>query len=206
MRENRIIRNICNVFYGRVYQSLAILFCVLLGLAMIVNTQLAGEATWFWYATLFHNGAKLYADLHLALQPLLILEMDVWMKLFGTKCFVTEIPSLLHLLALCLGIFLLLRESNWPDWQKAIVLASAFGLWVEGPSYRFDDYHVTTESFILYSLVMLLLLAKADSARRQFALAAAMGVLCGFTMTSRLNDGVALLGATGVCVLVLSRK
>jgi hypothetical protein len=25
---------------------------------MIVNTQLAGEATWFWYATLFHRGAK----------------------------------------------------------------------------------------------------------------------------------------------------
>jgi len=206
MRENRIIRYICNAFYGGGYQSLAILFCVLLGLAMIVNTQLAGEATWFWYANLFHNGAKLYADLHLALQPLLILEMDVWMKLFGTKCLVTEIPSVLHLLVLCLGLFLLLRESDWPDWQKAIVLASAFVLWVAGPSYRFDDYHVTTESFILYSLVMLLLLARTDSAPRQFVLAAAMGVLCGFTITSRINDGAALLAATVVCLLVLARK
>jgi hypothetical protein len=206
MRENRIIRYVCNAFYGRVFQSLAILFCVLLGLAMIVNTQLSGEATWFLYATLFHHGAKLYADLHLALQPLLILEMDVWMNLFGTKCLVTEIPSVLHLFVLCLGIFLLLRESDWPDWQKAIVLASAFVLWVAGKSYRFDDYHVTTESFILYSLVMLLLLAKTDSARRQFALAAAMGILCGFTITSRINDGAALLAATAVCLLVLARK
>jgi hypothetical protein len=206
MRENRIIRYICNAFYGRGFQSLAILFCVFLGLAMIVNTQLSGEATWFLYATLFHHGAKLYADLHLALQPLLILEMDVWMNLFGTKCLVTEIPSVLHLFVLCLGIFLLLRESDWPDWQKAIVLASAFVLWVAGKSYRFDDYHVTTESFILYSLVMLLLLAKTDSARRQFALAAAMGILCGFTITSRINDGAALLAATAVCLLVLARK
>jgi hypothetical protein len=206
MRENRIIRYICNGFYGRGYQSLAILFCLLLGLAMIVNTQLSGEATWFWYATLFRHGAKLYADLHLALQPLLILEMNVWMKLFGTKCLVTEIPSVLHLLVLCLGMFLLLRESDWPDWQKAIVLASAFVLWVAGTSYRFDDYHVTTESFILYSSVMLLLLAKTDSARRQFALAAAMGVLCGFTITSRINDGAALLVTTVVCLLVLSRE
>jgi hypothetical protein len=206
MRENRIIRYIRGVFDGRVYQSLAILFCVLLGLAMIANTQLAGEATWFWYATLFHHGAKLYADLHLALQPLLILEMDTWMKLFGIKCLVTEIPSVLHLLILCVGMFLLLRQSDWPDWQKAVVLASAFVLWVAGTSYRFDDYHVTTESFILYSLVMLLLLAKADSARRQFVLAAAMGVLCGFTITSRINDGAALLGATVVCLLVLARK
>jgi hypothetical protein len=206
MRENRIIRYICNAFYGRAYQSLAILFCVLLGLAMIVNTQLSGEATWFWYAVLFHNGAKLYADLHLALQPLLILEMDVWMKLFGIKCLVTQIPSVLHLLVLCVGMFLLLRESDWPDWQKAIALASAFVIWVVGSSYRFDDYHVTTENFILYSAVMLLLLAKTDSARRQFVLAAAMGVLCGFTITSRINDGAALLVATSVCLLVLARK
>ena len=133
--------------------------------------------------------------------------MDLWMKLFGIKCLVTEIPSVFHLLILCLGIFLLLRESDWPDWQKAIVLASAFVLWVAGLSYRFDDYHVTTESFILYSLVMLLLLAKPDSARRQFALAAAMGILCGFTITSRINDGRAsLLAATSVCLLVLARK
>jgi hypothetical protein len=206
MRENGIIRIIRNALYGRGCQSLAILFCVLLGLAMIVNTQLAGEATWFWYATLFHDGAKLYADLHLALQPLLILEMNVWMKLFGTKCLVTEIPSVLHLLVLCLGLFLLLRESDWPDWQKAVMLASVFVLWVAGPSYRFDDYHVTTESFILYSLVMLLWMAKTDSARRQFVLAAAMGVLCGFAITSRINDGVALLAATVVCLLVLARK
>jgi hypothetical protein len=206
MGENGIIRNICKAFGGRRYQSLAILFCVLLGFAMIINTQLAGEATWFWYATLFHNGAKLYADLHLALQPLLILEMDVWMKLFGIKCLVTEIPSALHLLVLCLGLFLLLRESDWPDWQKAIVLASAFVLWVAGTSYRFDDYHVTTESFILYSAVMLLLLAKADSVRRQFVLAAVMGALCGFTITSRINDGAALLATTSVCLLVLARK
>jgi hypothetical protein len=205
MGENRIIRFISNAFYDRVYQTLAVFFCVLLGLAMIVNTQMEGEATWFWYATLFHHGAKLYADLHLALQPLLILEMDVWMKLFGTKCLVTEIPSVLHLLVLCLGLVLLLRESDWPDWQKAVMLASAFVLWVAGPSYRFDDYHVTSESFILYSLVMLLLLAKTDSARRQFGLAAAMGVLCGFTITSRINDGAALLAATVVCLLVLAR-
>jgi hypothetical protein len=126
--------------------------------------------------------------------------------LFGTKCLVTEIPSVLHLLVLCLGLFLLLRESDWPDWQKAIVLASAFVLWVVGKSYRFDDYHVTAESFILYTAVLLLWLAKADSARRQFVLAAAMGVLSGLTITSRINDGAALLVATVMCLLVLARK
>jgi hypothetical protein len=206
MRENRIIRHLYKASYGRGCQILAIFFCILLGVAMIINNQLAGEATWFWYASFFHHGAKLYADLHLALQPFLILETDLWIKFFGIKCVVTETPSVIHLLVLCIGLFLLLRESDWPDWQKGVVLASTFVLWVIGSSYRFDDYHVTSESFILYSLVVLLLLAKTDSARQQFALAAAMGVLCGFTITSRLNDGVALLAAAGVCLLVLTRK
>lgn len=200
------IRYLRDVFHGRAYQSLAILFCVLYGLALIANNQLAGEATWFWYAKLFHSGSKLYADLHLALQPLFVLEMDGWMQLFGIKCLVTEIPSVIHLLFFCLGLFLLLRESDWGDWQKAIVIVGSFVFWTAGPSYRFDDYHVTTESFILYSLLLVLLIAKTDAAPRQLKLALALGVLGGLTTTSRLNDGAALFGATSISLLVLARK
>jgi hypothetical protein len=205
MRRNRINGHIRDAFHGRVYQSLAILFCVLFGLAMIVNTQMGGEADWFWYTTLFHHGAKLYADLHLPLQPLFVLEMDVWIKLFGSKLLVTEIPSLIHVLILCLGLFLLLRESDWPDWQKAIVLASSFVLWVVGSTYRFDDYHVTTECFILYSLILLLYLPRTNIARQQLVLAAGLGILCGFTIMTRLNDGAALMAATCLSLLVLAR-
>jgi hypothetical protein len=206
VRANRIIRDVRAAFHGKVYQSLAILFCVLFGLAMIANTQLGGEAEWFWYASLLHNGSKLYADLHLPLQPLFVLETDAWMQLFGTKCLVTEIPSVIHLIVFCLGIFLILRESDWRDWQKAIVLASAFLICIECTAYRFDDYHVMADSFIFYSLVLLLMLARADTARREFGLAAGLGILSGLTITTRLNDGAALLVAAGVCLLFLARK
>jgi hypothetical protein len=142
VRGEKILRHIGDAFSGRVYQSLAILFCVLFGIAMIVNTQMSGEAWWFWYANLFHNGSKLYADLHLALQPLFVLETNAWIQSFGTKCLVTEIPSAIHVVIFSLGIFLILRESDWPDWQKAIVLASAFLITVYCVVYRFDDYHI----------------------------------------------------------------
>jgi hypothetical protein len=191
---------------GIVYQILAILFCVLFGVAMIVNTQLGGEGEWFWYARLFHSGAKLYADLHLALQPLYVLETNAWIQLFGIKCLVTEIPSVIYLLALCFGILLILRESNWPDWQKAIVLASAFLICVKCTAYRFDDFHVLTDILVLYSLALLLLLAKTDEVRRQSVVASALGMLSGLTITTRLTDGAALLVAAGVCVLFLTRK
>jgi hypothetical protein len=206
VRGKKILRRIGDAFSGRVYQSLAILFCVLFGIAMIANTQLGGEAEWFWYANLLHNGSKLYADLHLPLQPLFILETDAWIQLFGIKCLVTEIPSVIHVLAFCLGIFLILRESDWPDWQKSIILASAFFICVECTAYRFDDYHITADTFIFYSLVLLLMIAKADAERRQVGLATGLGILSGLTITTRLNDGTALLVAAGICLLVLARK
>jgi hypothetical protein len=173
---------------------------------MIANTQLAGEAWWFWYARFFHGGSKLYADLHLAQQPLFVLETDAWMRMFGIKSLVTEIPSVIHVLIFCLGIFLILRESDWPDWQKAIVLASAFLVSVECTAYRIDDNHITADTFIFYSLVLLLTIAKTDKVRRELGLAAWLGILSGLTITTRLNDGGALLVATGVCLLVLTRK
>jgi hypothetical protein len=139
------------------------------------------------------------------LQPLYVLEMNVWMNLFGKKLLVTEIPAVLHLVVLCLGMLLLLRESDWPDWQKAIVLAGAFVFWTAAISYRFDDFHVTTESFALYSVILLQQVAKSDRVRRQLLLAAALGVLSGFAMTSRMNDGAALLGATLLCLPLLAR-
>ena len=69
---------------------LALGFCVLFGLAMIANTQLGGEAWWYWYATFLRHGARLFTDLHLALPPLFVLENAAWMQLFGIKTLVAR--------------------------------------------------------------------------------------------------------------------
>jgi len=186
-------------------QAAAILICVLLGIAMILNNQLGGEAMWFWYSTLFHQGAKLYSGMHIPLQPLYLLLTDAWMQVFGKSCIAYEVPSLLEVLALCGGIFLVLRECEWPAWQKAIILAGGFVTTVVGSSYRFDDYHVLTENLILYSFVLLLYLARTESPRRRLVLAAVLGALCGLTITTRITDGAALVVASSLSILVLSR-
>ena len=187
-------------------QTLAIVLCVLLGGAMIVNNQMGGEAMWFWYATTFHHGVRLYSDLHLALQPLFLLLTDGWMCVFGHRLWVTQIPSLLEILAMCLGLFLILRESAWPDWKKGLVLLGAFTLTVTGGSYRFDDYHVLTENLLFYSMLGLLVLARTEAPRRQAALVAGLGVLAGLMITTRLTDGAALLAAAMLCVPLLVRR
>ncbi len=168
---------------------------------MVLNTQMGGEAMWFWYATLFRRGAKLYSGLHTALQPLFVLDTAVWISLFGKKIAVYEVPSLIYAALLALGYFLVLRESDWPDWQKAVILFGSFVFTVLGHSYRFDDYHVIAELLILYALLLLLRLGR-PAARTgggpSFRLVAALGVVCGLTFVTRVTDGAALIVAAGV--------
>lgn len=71
MPDSTAPRSFREAIFANKYECLALLLCLLLGLAMIVNTQLGGEGMWFWYATLFNQGAKLYSGLHTALQPFL---------------------------------------------------------------------------------------------------------------------------------------
>ena len=188
------------------YQAIAIALCVALGLAMIVNTQLGGEGMWFWYTTLFQQGSRLYADLHTPLQPYFVLESDLWMRVLGRRCIPIEIASLCRVFALAFGYLLALRECRWSDARKAVVLFSGFVLTVVGNSYRFDDYHVVAEIFILYSLVLLLRLARARTQRRELLLTLGLGVFCGLTITTRVTDGAALLVAVAFSVLVLAKQ
>jgi hypothetical protein len=189
-----------------VWQVLSAAFCVLFGLAIIVNVQLSGDSVWFWYATLLHRGVRLYADLHLVLQPLFILETDAWMRLVGTHCIAYESLSLIHLAIFCVGMVLLLRESNWPDWQKAILLFGCFFALIRFGGYRFDDFHIVADSFYLYAMVFLFHIARAQTSRRRFGLAVVLGVLCGLAVTNRSTDGGLLMLATGACLLCVVRR
>lgn len=191
---------------GLRFQIGAIVLCLAVAVLMIVNTQLSGEAMWFWYATTFLHGGKLYSQLHTALQPLFVLETASWMRLFGSRVIVYEIPSLIHAFLLVLGIFLLLRGSEWADWQKAIVLLGTFVFTVLGHSYRFDDYHVVAETLIVYALLILvrLLHVQPQDQRMQTVWpAAALGLVNGLTLVTRVTDGAALVTASCICVLVL---
>lgn len=194
---------------GIVWQAVAILLCFALTVLMVLNTQMSGEAMWFWYATTFRHGVKLYSELHTALQPLFVLETATWMRLFGTKIAVYEMPSLIHSFVLMIGILLILRESDWPDWQKALVLLGTFVFTVLGHSYRFDDYHVVAEAQIVYALLLLLKVGRPDAQkdpRRTLWLVGVLGLVCGLTVVTRVTDGAALIAATVICLSVMVKR
>lgn len=190
---------------GTWFQWLAVLLCTVFGIAIIVNVQLGGDAMWFWYATLFQRGVKLYADLHFALQPFYVLETAAWMRLVGIRCIPYESLALVHVLVFCLGMLLVLRESTWPDWQKAIVLLGSFVISIQFDAYRFDDFHIVSDCLYVYSMALLLILARTDSTRRQVALAVTLGVLSGVAITNRVTDGGLLMMAVALGVYFVAR-
>ncbi|MCU1251503.1 MAG: hypothetical protein JWQ49_4532 [Edaphobacter sp.] len=190
------------------YQTLVLVCCLLFGFAMIANMQSAADGGWFWYAVFWGSGKRLYSDMHLVLQPLFVLETASFLALFGKGWLVSKIPALLHLVAYCFGLFLLARQSRLPDRQKALILGCAFFLSVAFEAYRFDDYHVLTDCFELYSILALLWLQKSVQAAQRIGLVAGLGVLSGLALTTRLNDGAALVVgvALGILCLAPSRK
>jgi len=177
---------------GNTAQIISCLFCFLFGLAMIAELQLTNDGGWHWYSLAFLSGRRLYADMHLALQPLFILENAAFIKLFGTSWLASKILAVIQLLAFCVALFLLARKSPLMDRQKAIVLGCAFFLSLWTVAYQFDDYHTPADCLVLYSILVLLLLRESVTVRRIYLLVASLGVLSGVAVTLRINDGLAL--------------
>jgi hypothetical protein len=175
------------------YQNLAFICCVLFGLAMIANTQPAADGAWFWYAIYFNNGKHLYSNMRLAIQPLFVLETAWFLTVVGKGWLVSKIPAVLHVIAYCFGLGLLVRHTRLPDRQKALLLGGAFLVSVAFEAYRFDDYHVLTDCFVVYSIVLLLSLQKIENTRTSLEVVAELGILSGLALTTRLNDGGTLV-------------
>ncbi len=191
---------------GTLIQSLMFVFCVLFGLAMIANTQVAGDGGWYWYATLLLSGKHLYHDLHLALQPLFVLETAWFLALLGKGWLVSKVAAALHVVTYCIGLLLLARQSKLSDAGKAVVLGCAFFVSIDFVAYRFDDYHVLSDCFLVYSLTVLLVLEKTPEGVRRECLAAGLGILSGLCIANRLNDGAALFVGVGIAIVFMLRS
>jgi hypothetical protein len=185
-------------------QTIAFVVCVLFGLALIANLEPANEGVWFWYSVFFRSGRHLYADMHLALQPLYVLETSAFMAVLGKGWLVSRIPAVLHLVAYCLALLLLVRRSTFSDAQKAILLACSFFVSIAFGAIVFGDYHVLADCFMLYSLLALLSLRTSSSVGRALGLAVILGVLSGLSLTTRLNDGAALFAGVFLAIVCLA--
>lgn len=187
----------------RRWQLLATLFCFLFGLAFILNIHPIGDGLWFWYAVALRQGQKLYADMHLPLQPLFVL-LTAWaQELLGYGWLASKVLAALQVVAYCAALFLVAGRLAWQDWQKAILIAATFGMTIAAFYSRFDDYHITGYILEVFSIYLLLRI----TAERAVAISVVMGTFAGFSMVNRLNDGAALFAACGfVLPFFLARR
>lgn len=190
---------------GHLWQWLAASVCVLFGIALIANQELASSGSWFWYAVLHHAGKRLYADLHMVQQPLFVLETEAWMSLAGKNWMLFRIPALLHLLAFTAGILLLSRQSRLRDIEKGLLIAFGFFVGINFEAYSFGDYHVVIGACLLFSMLLLLKLDPEGAAKRNLRIAAALGLLSGLAITDRATDGMALFCCVALAIFCMAK-
>jgi hypothetical protein len=186
------------------YQLWMFVFCILFGLVLIANTMSANEGVWFWYAAFLNGGKHLYSDMHLPLQPYYVLESAGFMALLGNGWLISRLMAVAHLLAYALSLLLVARYSDWSDLQKAAIFGCAFFVSIASRLERFDDYHLIADSFQVYSIVLLLMLQKSTNSRRSLWIVGGLGVLSGLSLTTRANDGAALMLAVAIAISCLA--
>ncbi len=190
---------------GKLWQLVAVGFCIVFGLSHLLNVFTSGDGLWYWYAVLFQRGQHLYSDLHLNQQPLFILLTDYSLHLFGSSWIGFRVFPAIQIVLYSVGLMLVARFAPWKDRDRAILVLAAFGMTMTIGYYRFDDYHVTTQILQVYSIWLLLLLARNATPRRALYFAAPLGVLAGLSLGNRLNDGAALFGASAIAIFGISR-
>ncbi len=193
---------------GKLWQGVAVGFCIAFGLSHLLNVFTAGDGLWYWYAVLFDRGQRLYADLHLNLQPLFILLTRASLHLFGAGWLGIRAFPLIQVVLYSYGLYLVARFSALSDSRRALLIVTAFGVTLSIFYYRFDDFHVTTQIFQVYALWLLLRLQHHPTGRRALQYAVPLGALAGLSISNRLNDGAALLvaGAVALCGIALQRR
>jgi hypothetical protein len=164
------------------------------GLMLTLNIHPNGDGLWYWYALALRHHQRLYSDLHFNQQPLFVLLTAGFQQLLGTSWLASKVLALMQLVLYCAGLFLVARRIAWQDWQCALLVAAVFGMTISDSFYRFDDYHITTQCFQVFSLLLLFRLRDHDRKKpcQETVVCALLGFLSGLATANRINDGVGL--------------
>ncbi len=188
------------------WQSVAALSCFVLGVLLTLNIHPVGDGMWFWYARLWREHRLLYADMHLPLQPLFVL-LTAWAQaMFGLSWLGSKALAVVQLGLFCWGLWLVAGRIRWSDWQRGALLGGSFVLAMTAGYFRFDDYHVTGYCCVVFSLYLLLRLARETRVGMVLGLCGVLGVLAGLSLSNRLNDGAALLLGSALSIGFVMRR
>lgn len=183
-----------------------IAFCLFFGVALIFNATQAGDNTWYWYAELLRNGKTLYGSLKVPFQPLMVLQTEFFLLLLGKSWLASKVPTMIYLVLYVLGMYFIISNPKWRDWEKGVVLLGGFPLSIGFEDFRFDDYHVLGSVFILFSLLLLFQLPSQIDSRSLYFRSSLLGVLVGLLITTGISYGILLFGATFFGIFILAKN
>lgn len=187
---------------GGYWLPVAAAACFAYGLVLIALIHTTADGSWFWYATALRQGQHLYRDLHLPLQPLFPLELALMQRVFGMSWIAQQAVGLFHLCLFLLALASVVVRVRGSGWQRALLFTCGFVTCLTFIMMRLDDFHVLATSLQLFCAALLLRFGEEQRPALQAWTLAALGLLCGCCLLTRVNDGALLLGAV-VCIVLV---
>jgi len=172
------------------------LLCFLFGCLLLFTVVAAGDGTWFFYAQSFLKGQRLYSDLHLVQQPVFILVNALGISIFGSSFYGQKVIFLIVLGFYVTFIYLLVAKSKQSQLFKAILFLFVFFISIHFEAYRFDDYHVFTNTLVLMNLYFLINYIENDNGNSKEIYIYLSGVVLALCILTRVTDGFMLIIST----------
>jgi hypothetical protein len=188
---------------GEVHVGIAAAICFVFGLWCLAFVQAAGDGSWYFYARATLDGARLYSDLHLVLQPVFVLVNALGISLFGDSFIGQKLIFVAVLAGYIYFAAALVARAPASSLMKALLLLTFFFTSVRFEAYRFDDYHAFKDLLVLALVKFSLDYLESDS-RGTWVKSSVVGVCLGLVLLTRINDGAAMLVA--VSLLYVARR
>ncbi len=148
-----------------------------------------GDGVWYFYARFFLEGNHLYSEMKLVQQPFFILYNALGIKLFGDTFVAQKIIFIPLILANLYVLLKLVSLTKLDVFFQSLLYLAVFFTGIHFEAYRFDDYHLMTNTLILYQMFFLIkYLENAES--KSFIKVLGLGLVSTLEIFTRINDGL----------------
>jgi hypothetical protein len=168
------------------------------GLCLIFSVMGAGDGGWILYAQEIISGKKMYSELKMTAQPIFPLINTLTISIFGSSLVGQKFIFVIILVTYIHSLYLVVSLINANQLYKLIIFIGTFFVSIHFEAYRFDDYHVLANSFVMYSIFYS---CRYLSTNKIIQLVP-FGLLSTLTFLTRVNQGLAVILSFGFILLI----
>ena len=144
----------------------------------------------------------MYSQLGMTAQPIFPLTNILGISIFGNSLIGQKFIFVILLAAYINSLYLLVSLISANGFYKFILFNAIFFSGIHFEAYRFDDYHVLANSFVMYSIFCCYRYLQTN----KLFYVICFGVLSTLTVLTRVNQGLAVILSLGFVLLICNKN